>query len=362
MVISTARAIKHPRSIAIVNYKGGVGKTTIAYLLGLYLSLLTARRTLLIDIDAQCSLTIAVGLDPEYQNLVGQNVYNLVTPTAWPSIHNQSIDKHIRAVPGLPAPLYILPGGFNVEDLDIEIVEAIASQRERSKNEFFLYCRQLVMGLEGYEYVLIDCPPNKMYLTQSMLRASSYFVPVTIPDRISIYGMPRLLRWVNEIEDTERPRMLGYILNAVNRIGGSPAGMVISQQAAANELRNNIPLEPEIEKLLRLYFSESVVQELTSLGGVLSINVVPAKPKKNKESPIDNKFVEFLKSFQGKERELRDRLDPLSTGQLANIARQLKIPTRSRTNSSELIDAIVSYALSSRKWTGISGTQPALGE
>jgi len=240
MVISTARAIKHPRSIAIVNYKGGVGKTTIAYLLGLYLSLLTARRTLLIDIDAQCSLTIAVGLDPEYQNLVGQNVYNLVTPTAWPSIHNQSIDKHIRAVPGLPAPLYILPGGFNVEDLDIEIVEAIASQRERSKNEFFLYCRQLVMGLEGYEYVLIDCPPNKMYLTQSMLRASSYFVPVTIPDRISIYGMPRLLRWVNEIEDTERPRMLGYILNAVNRIGGSPAGMVISQQAAANELRNNL--------------------------------------------------------------------------------------------------------------------------
>jgi len=208
-----------------------------------------------------------VGLDPEYQATAGQNIYNLVTPQSWPNIHNLRVDDNVRAVPGLPAPLYILPGGFNVEDLDIEIVEAISSHRERSKNEFFLYCRQLVNSFVDYEYVLIDCPPNKMYLTQGMLRASNYFLPVTIPDRISIYGMPRLLRWVNEIENQERPRMLGYILNAVNRIGGSPAGMVISQQAAANELERNLS-----ERLSR--YEKAIMGDSPSLGAVPRLDAI----------------------------------------------------------------------------------------
>src|SRR5690242_10531140 len=176
-----SRAVKHPKSIAIVNYKGGVGKTTITYLLGLYITLATGRRTLLIDIDAQCSLSLAVGLDPEQQTISGQNVYNLVRPQAWAGIRSLDLSAFIRPIPGLPAPLYIVPGGFNVEDLDIEIVEAIHTERERSKYEFFLYCRQLISAFDSFEYVLIDCPPNKMYLTQAMLRASSYFIPVTIP-------------------------------------------------------------------------------------------------------------------------------------------------------------------------------------
>ena len=57
--IEQSRSNKHPRSVAIVNYKGGVGKTTVTYLLGLYIALETGRRVLLIDIDAQCSLTLA---------------------------------------------------------------------------------------------------------------------------------------------------------------------------------------------------------------------------------------------------------------------------------------------------------------
>src|SRR5260221_9329413 len=113
MSVGSSRGMKHPRSIAIVNYKGGVGKTTITYLLGLYIALITGRRTLLIDIDAQCSLTLAVGLNPEYQSMSVQNVYNLVRPQAWADIHALTLDKYVRAIPGLPAPLYIVPGGFN---------------------------------------------------------------------------------------------------------------------------------------------------------------------------------------------------------------------------------------------------------
>jgi len=267
MSIETARAAKHPTSIAVVNYKGGVGKTTITYLLGLFLSLKTGRRTLLIDIDAQCSLTLAVGLEPEVQSESGINVYNLVRPEAWPRIRDTSFKDFVKAIPGLPAPLYIIPGGFEVEDLDIEIVETIVKERERSKNEFFLYCRQLLNAFDDFDYILIDCPPNKMYLTQGMLRASSFFIPVTIPDRISIYGMPRLLRWVDMIESSERPHMLGYVLNAANRTGGSPGGKVNSQQRAENELASNL-----LERLSR--YEKLMMENNPCLGSVPRLDVI----------------------------------------------------------------------------------------
>lgn len=241
MPIAEARGTKHPRSIAVVNYKGGVGKTTVTYLLGLYLALQTGRKVLLIDIDAQCSLSLAVGLEPERTTESAKNVYHLVKPSSWGSLNRLNVNDFVQSIPRLPAPLYIVPGGFQVEDLDVEIVETIISaERDRGKHELFLYCRQLLSSFSDYSYVLIDCPPNKMYLTQAMLRACSFFLMVTIADRISTFGMPRLLRWVKEIHDSERPKTLGYVLNVANRTGGSPAGKVGSQQRAETSLRSNL--------------------------------------------------------------------------------------------------------------------------
>lgn len=238
--LQESRTVKRPRSIAVVNYKGGVGKTTVSYLLGLYLSLKTGREVLLIDIDAQCSLTFAVGFEPDEVSTSRHNVYHLVKPDAWPRFGDLKVAEFSKPIPKLPAPVYIVPGAFDVENLDVEITEAIYELRERGKSEFFLYCRQLINSLSKFRYVIVDTPPNRMYLTQGMLRACRFYVPVTIPDGISVYGMPRLRRWVDLIPNNERPNMLGYILNAVNRSGGSAGGMVLSQQAQVRELNRGL--------------------------------------------------------------------------------------------------------------------------
>jgi len=238
--IEKSRSKKHPRSIAVVNYKGGVGKTTFTYLLGLYISLNTGRKVLLIDIDAQCSLTLALGFDPKKITESRSNIYELVKPSSWPLIGDIKFNKYVKTIKGLVAPLYVIPGAFEVEDLDIEITEAIHSSRDRSKHEFFLYCRQMINAFKDYNYVIIDTPPNKMYLTQAMLRACAFFIPITIPDGISIYGMPRLLRWIKDIEGAERPYMLGYVLNSIKRSGTGPGDKILSQQAAAVDLNKEL--------------------------------------------------------------------------------------------------------------------------
>jgi chromosome partitioning protein len=186
-------APKHPGSICVANYKGGVGKTTLVCLLGYYLAEQTRTKVLLFDIDPQCSLSLAVGLDPDEVNKTDLTVYSLVKPSKWTKVHKTNFRTYERKVPDSLSPkgLFIIPGAFEVENLDFEIAKSMARERDRRLDELFLYCKQMLNAFDEYAYVIVDCPPNKMFLTQAMLRACSFYLTVTIPDAISVYGMPR---------------------------------------------------------------------------------------------------------------------------------------------------------------------------
>lgn len=242
---------KHPGTICVANYKGGVGKTTLVCLLGYYLAEKTGKKVLMFDIDPQCSLSLAVGFDPEAVSKTEYTIYNLVKPSKWASVKKTKFESYINKVPDSLSPknLYIIRGSFQVDELDMVIAQSLVGEEKRRKDELFLYCKQMLNGLDDFDYILVDCPPNKMFLTQAMLRACSFYLPVTIPDAISVYGMPRLLRWVKQIPAGDRPRLLGYVLNAINRTGGIPGGKVYSQQSAEGKLERSIHNDLEqIEK------------------------------------------------------------------------------------------------------------------
>ena len=243
-------APRHPGSIAIINYKGGVGKTTISCLLGYYLAEQTKKKVLLLDIDPQCSLSLALGFNPDEVSKTELTIFNLVVPDRWTRVTKTDFDKYVFPPKDSLAPknLGIIRGAFDIDMLDIEIAKTLV-RGDQQVEHLHLYCKQMLRHFEDeYEYVIVDCPPNKMFLTQAMLRACAYYIPVTIPDRISVYGMPRLLRWVREIERSSKPKMLGYVLNALNRAGGHPAGKVISQQAAERRLVRDITASLEADE------------------------------------------------------------------------------------------------------------------
>ncbi|MCX7827321.1 MAG: ParA family protein, partial [Verrucomicrobiae bacterium] len=234
---------KHRGSICVVNYKGGVGKTTVTCLLGYYLAKQSpAEKVLLFDIDPQCSLSLALGFDPDEVSKTSLTVHDLVKPTKWTKITKTHFENYAVPVKDRFAPqnLHIVRGSFDVDNLDFEIIKTLVSDEKKYQEQLFLYTKQMLVAYSGYKYVLIDCPPNKMFLTQAMLRACAFYVAVTIPDAISIYGMPRLLRWVKAIPVHERPKLLGYVLNTLNRAGGGGAGMAHSQAGADYRLRQSI--------------------------------------------------------------------------------------------------------------------------
>lgn len=233
---------KHPGSICVINYKGGVGKTTVTALLGIYLSQVAKKKVLLFDIDPQCSLSLALGFDPEAVSNTDLTVFNLVEPKAWTKLKNKKLENYTQALKSayMPRNLRVVPGSFNTDELDYSIAKTLLKDERRYLAELFLYAKQLIMAFEEeYDYVLVDCPPNKMFLTQAMLWACSFYLPVTIPDQISIYGMPRLIRWVCQIDPPgDRPQLLGYVLNALNRAGGGSRGTGSQQRAQTDLVRN----------------------------------------------------------------------------------------------------------------------------
>lgn len=207
---------RHPRTIAVVNYKGGVGKTTATFFLGAQIAQNEPKKkVLIVDIDAQCSLTTVFGLDPIQGN--DQNV--LVLLKAGKAINPASIKKDAfikrGRFGGFPPNLHLLSGAFEVEDLDFELAQSL----KMTKEEFFQQCRRVLALFHDFDYVLVDCPPNKMFLTQGMLRACSYYLVVAIPDKVSTYGIPRLLNWVEQIPIDTRPKLVGALINRVIRTG-----------------------------------------------------------------------------------------------------------------------------------------------
>lgn len=207
---------RHPRSMAVINYKGGVGKTTATFFLGAQIAQTHPKKSVLIvDIDAQCSLTTVFGLDPTKD--ITQSVLTLLKGNRIVSPEAINIPAFVKRgrVNGFPPNLYLLPGEFEVEDLDFELAQNGAS----ASDKFFDQCRRVLAVFSAFDYILVDCPPNKMLLTQGMLRACSHYIVVAIPDKVSIYGIPRLLAWVDRVPIETRPKLIGAIVNRVIRTG-----------------------------------------------------------------------------------------------------------------------------------------------
>ena len=254
---------KHPRTIAVVNYKGGVGKTTATFFLGAQIAdLQPKKKVLIIDIDAQCSLTTVFGQDPIVGN--EQNILVLLKggkATNPDSIKKDAFIKKGKYDTGIPANLFLLSGAFEVEDLDYEL----AQDRTMSKEDFFKQCRRVLALFHDFDYIFIDCPPNKMFLTQGMLRASAYYLLVAIPDKVSTYGIPRLLNWVEQIPIESRPKLVGALINRVIRTSKGITDEqekwlvaiqnTVSKRALLKEKRGIIGLWPNSNNVCKVYGS-----------------------------------------------------------------------------------------------------------
>ena len=172
--------------IAVVNQKGGVGKTTTAINLGAALAEV-GHPTLLIDLDPQANSTSGLGLDPARARL---SVYHLLTGEA-------TIEQ--VAQPTGVAGLTLVPSHIDLAGAEIEL----AGEQERES----LLRKALAGTPDGIQIVIIDCPPSLGLLTLNALVAATSMLIPTQCEYFALEGLRHLTYTHQLVRSRLNPRL-----------------------------------------------------------------------------------------------------------------------------------------------------------
>ena len=160
------------RSIALLNQKGGVGKTTTTANLGACLAML-GKKVLVIDMDPQANLSVHLGVDI---HSLKHSVYDIIRGACKPDGVILNTRTH-----GLD----IIPSNIDLSGAEIELVGVVG--RETILKEY------LGDVLYRYDYVLVDCPPSLGLLTLNVLTlVDEIFIPLQT-EFFALQGVSKLL-------------------------------------------------------------------------------------------------------------------------------------------------------------------------
>ncbi|MTH95041.1 plasmid partitioning protein RepA [Roseibium sp. RKSG952] len=175
--------------IAVVNFKGGSGKTTTAAHLGQHLSL-TGHRTLGIDLDPQGSLSALHGFQPELDN--NPSIYDAIRYDN----ERQDIATAIRDT-NFPM-LKIIPANLDLQEFEYATPLAMQTSAE-GKRFFARIADQLETIEEHFDVVIMDCPPQLGYLTLASLSAATSVLITVHPQMLDLMSMSQFLLMLGSI-------------------------------------------------------------------------------------------------------------------------------------------------------------------
>ncbi len=183
------------KTLAIINHKGGVGKTTITLNLSAQLAKI-GKKTLVIDFDPQANLSgVLLGEEESFQ-----------------TIDEMMIEQ-------------LDPQPFSITDkLDILPSSLKLAKCERmfggSMSGYFKLKKLLEALPETYEYVLVDCPPSLGWLTQNALNTADSVIIPSEPSKFSSDGFDTLVDVIDEVKETTNGalKIEGILLSMVRNL------------------------------------------------------------------------------------------------------------------------------------------------
>ena len=197
---------------AVVNQKGGVGKTTTTANLGAALAD-RGKKVLLVDLDAQANLSAHYGVSQDDDVLDGATMYEVLR-------HGKKIEEVIIPV---DERLWLAPASLLLSAADLELGGVIGRE--------LLLRKALQAILDNYDFVLVDCPPSLGMLSLNGLVAASRVVVPVQSEYLALHGVRQLLDTIDQVRSAYNPSLaVGGVLLSLHdsrkRLARSVAGSV----------------------------------------------------------------------------------------------------------------------------------------
>jgi chromosome partitioning protein len=275
-------ADKSPKTIATINFKGGVGKTTVTWCLGDVLSSTSNMRGLMFDLDAQMSLTQAIALNEDTGFLEDR----------FKKWYDTSVERRKTIFDALdaftkPAPHFDFGVGFDFVYKITETFHFVPSVEDLYWLELDVFDREGVRDfirrllgkitnskqLPSYDFVLFDCPPSFTLLSYSVLSCCDLVLIPVNPDFFASKGVALILNSLRmRIEPHPLPK-IGIFMNKAKTWGNSPTKEV---QFYMREVQRVCDEAAKKQKIDATFF-KSYIRERVGIKRAITGGGVPAE-------------------------------------------------------------------------------------
>lgn len=254
--------------VSFINFKGGVGKTTLSVEIAASLYKKFNSRVLMVDLDPQSNSTLYWLNEADWEKHINakgtllsffeacleDKPFDLSSIVATPTRFSktpwyQSFDLKLNRG------IKVLPSDMKLFGVDLKLAQRFGFENPKAQ----LFLKKALASLESqYDFIFVDCPPNLYLATQNGLFASHYYVVVALAEYLSTLGIAHiqasidsLFASANNIIGTaafKKPDLAGIIFNKVRYLGGGTQ----SQEDFMARIRAQYP-----EKVFASYVSQS---------------------------------------------------------------------------------------------------------
>lgn len=262
--------------VAIVNMKGGVGKTTTTVNLAACLAKEHGMRVLVMDLDTQINATLSLMPPLHFANLRKENrtlkqlIDRVVQPEAQSSLPIQNIIQHnICQVNGLD----LLPGDIEIYN-DFLLATHLYSQSHSDRQNFEknwktfedTLMRSILQPVEKiYDLILMDFPPGDYLLTRSGIIASDFYLIPAKPEPLSVVGIGILEGHIKKLKQSDRSHInligivfssLGHATNMAQKIKNRLTDEFGVNKIFNTEIPRNVAVAKAVDEFQPVVLSE----------------------------------------------------------------------------------------------------------
>jgi chromosome partitioning protein len=254
--------------VSFINFKGGVGKTTLSVELAASLYKKFNSRVLMVDLDPQSNCTLYWLNEADWERQINEkgtllsffeaclddkpfDISSIIaTPTRFAkSPWYQQFDLRLNRG------IKLVPSDMQLFGVDLKLAQRFGFENPKAQ----LFLKKALAAIDNqYDFIFIDCPPNLYLATQNGLFASQYYVVVALAEYLSTLGIAHIQASINSVfssanniigtEAFKKPSLAGIVFNKVRYLSGGTQ----SQEDFMSRIRDKYP-----ESIFKSYVSQS---------------------------------------------------------------------------------------------------------